>query len=91
MQPLPHPQPKVNLNGSSKGALVEQRLRALTALDQLRVALNDMAPHGRDYQRNDPEDFARDRDLHRARYNYVDTLYASIEAEAHFIDRQGRK
>lgn len=41
--------PTVNINGSSAQGLLDQLLRALDAADDLKWALLNAAPHGRDY------------------------------------------
>lgn len=45
MNTLPH----VNINGTSRRALIDQRTEALSALLRAEQALQRMAPHPRDY------------------------------------------
>jgi len=42
--------PLVNLNGTSKDALLGQYMAVLQALDSLQTALGEAMPNGRDYQ-----------------------------------------
>ena len=80
--------PKVNINGSSCRELVNQRLEVLRLLDSTAVALAKIAPHGRDYQLNDVQDFGNDRITHSLRMKAIGDLYKAIEAEAFFIQNQ---
>ena len=82
--------PKVNINGSSARELVNQRLEVLRLLDSTAVALAKIAPHGRDYQTNDPQDYSNDRVTHSLRAKAIGDLYKAIEAEALAIQAQER-
>lgn len=80
--------PKVNINGSSARELVNDRLEVLRLLDQTAVALAKIAPHGRDYQLNDLQDYGNDRITHSLRAKAIGDLYKAIEVEALYIQNQ---
>lgn len=42
--------PRVNLNGTSRAALIEQATAVIEAATALEKALAEASPHGRDYQ-----------------------------------------
>ncbi|QXV74148.1 hypothetical protein [Rhizobium phage RHEph12] len=75
--------PIVNISGTSREALVEARVEALTALRAAYEAVRQLAPHGRDYPNGG---FADDRDLHHERCADLHNLIEEIEAEAFAIN-----
>lgn len=77
--------PTVSLNGSTAQELLQQQLDVLKAVDALRDAMRQAAPHGRDYQyaperwndaRNDFNDTAEALDLIKVRARYIATHLA---------------
>lgn len=82
--------PIVNLNGSDPETMVVDILRAL---DNLRLALDAVeqtAPHPRDWQtsKDGEEQFARARDQHLARTQALRDTLAELEAIALSIQAQ---
>lgn len=73
--------PIVTLNGTSRQALVEQRISAMRAVRSVMERLGEMAPHGRDYI-GESERYNEDRTIHRARIAVLDSLHNEIEEEA---------
>lgn len=81
--------PTINLNGSDRDYLVNQRLAALDHLNDAIETLARVVPHGRDY----PTDYERcleDRETHFARIQALRAIYETIYAEAIAIKGQGR-
>jgi hypothetical protein len=79
--------PTINLNGSSREYLVEQRRAAMDILEDAIVVLARVSPHGRDY----PSDYERcldDRQTHFARIQALRALQEAICAEAIAIQQQ---
>lgn len=76
--------PVININGTSREALIEARL---VVLRSLRAAYDDMraklAPHGRDYPNStyNNDSISADRALHVGRCADLHALIAEIEAE----------
>jgi hypothetical protein len=79
--------PTINLNGSDRAYLVEQRCAAMDHLQDAIEALARVTPHGRDY----PTDYDRcldDRETHFARIQAIKSLREAICAEAVAIQQQ---
>lgn len=74
-------QPIVNLNGTDRESLIDQRLVAMNALQAAMKALQGTAPHGRDYIGH-PDAFARDRAIYQARFASLDALRNELSDEA---------
>jgi hypothetical protein len=74
--------PVVNLNGSSREALVEQRLDIQRALIETLAALQRAWPHGRDYQTVGRDRLVRADAVFQARRDALVALLDEIEAEA---------
>ena len=79
MRPLVLPQ--VNLNGTSREALVEQQLDVMHAIRALKAAMNEAAPNGRDYQFR-PAEFSPARDAWDERMKLIHDMGNEIEAHA---------
>jgi hypothetical protein len=79
-------QPVVNLNGTSREALIGQRLTLREALRQATKALSDMAPHLRDY--NEVIDWQRDRAVYTERFKVLDRLYNELSDEISILMEQ---
>ena len=73
--------PIVNINGTSREELIEQRIDARRAVTDLISALRHTVPHGRDYIGNQ-EAFDRDRAICRERFAALYTLYNTLLDEA---------
>jgi len=73
--------PIVNINGTSREELIEQRIDARRAVTALMETLQHMAPNGRDYIGNQ-EAFDRDRAIYRERFAALDALYNTLLDEA---------
>jgi hypothetical protein len=81
--------PIIHLNGTSKGALLDQRCEVLAALRKAQEALAEMAPNGRDYY-PEPGRFEKAVAQHTARAERLRELYRDLEAEAEQIaDMEG--
>lgn len=86
-----HPEivmPVLNLNGTSKHALLELQLEALSALHKARSAMAMAAPHGRDYQTAPEGTWLAAVRQHRARMELVMKLENEITAIAEAISDQ---
>jgi hypothetical protein len=79
MNPLTLPQ--VNLNGTSREALVEQQCDVMRALDKLYEAMQEAAPNGRDYQLR-PTEFNPAREAWHERMKLIRDMHNEIEAHA---------
>jgi hypothetical protein len=57
-----YPLPTVHLNGTSKSMLLEDNVKILSAIADLKEAINTCEFHGRDYyvQDSDPNSYAKD-------------------------------
>ena len=71
--------PIVNLNGTSRPALIGQCLAAVRGLQVAFHAICDAAPHGRDYP-GDAERFRRATELHNARLKAIEAMIAEYTA-----------
>ena len=77
--------PIVNLNGTSSHELLDQHLKVLRALRAARDAINEAAPHGRDYQLNEPRAHNLALADHYGRRVMLDKIIAEYNALAeHF-------
>ena len=73
--------PQVNLNGTSREALVEQQCDVMRALDKLYEAMQEAAPNGRDYQLR-PAEFNPAQDAWHERMKVIHAMHKEIEAHA---------
>lgn len=73
--------PFVNINGTERVALVQQRKDALDAILRAMEALEKSIPHGRDYIGN-PARYDHDRGVYRRRFAALDELYNDLMDEA---------
>jgi hypothetical protein len=73
--------PIVNLNGTSRDDLIEQRMLAREAIRQAMEALQQTEPNGRDYIGH-KEAYERDLAIYRQRLAMLDKLYNELELEA---------
>lgn len=64
--------PTVNLNGTSKDALIEQQKAIMAASENLIAVLRQASPHGRDYQISKPGDFEK------ARVEWTEMMMAAV-------------
>lgn len=74
--------PVVNNNGTTKMQLVEQRLTVVNAIEAAMKALQEMKPHGRDYQTAPEGRYEEDRTIWNNRFATLDTLRNSLQDEA---------
>lgn len=82
--------PLVNLNGTSREALVQQQIKVLGCLTALSVALGEASPHGRDYQ-PDPSRFPEAVNQHAARVRDVNRMIDEVYHIATTLRTEGRK
>lgn len=68
--------PIVNNNGTSGHELLQQQINVLRTLRAARDAICDAAPHGRDFQLNQPHDYYTARSEHSDRVIRLDSLIA---------------
>lgn len=73
--------PTININGTSRRGLMEQRLEAIHAIDAAIAALKYSLPHGRDYI-GDETTYQKDRRIHDERIKGMLNLKATLQAEA---------
>lgn len=76
--------PTVNINGTSRDELVDQRRAVADALRDVVETMGHMVPNGRDYP-GDYDRLQRDREIHFARMNQINKLYLDIIEEASAI------
>jgi len=79
--------PTVHRNGTSRDALLEQRIDLADALRDSLRALREAEPNGRDYP-GDPARLAAAIQRHRGRHDALQALLAEVEAEAEEISAQ---
>jgi hypothetical protein len=82
------PLPRVNLNGTSRNALIQQRREVCDALNSALEALERAAPHGRDYQTAPDGALETARHQHEARCTQLAELRRQITQEAIEIKKQ---
>lgn len=82
--------PTVHLNGSSRDDLVGQCREVYRAITQAMEALNQAAPHARDYYvQDDPEAFEKARRQHEARAQKLIEVMDEYAILAYEIQDQG--
>jgi len=76
--------PVVNINGTSKDALINARLDARLAIKEAMEKLYETKPHGRDYQtlRDSKERYNTDLEIYAARFHSLEKLYNELLEEA---------
>ena len=74
--------PQVNINGSSRRALVEARMIAIEAVRAAMQALGECSPNGRDYQTAPKGEFEIARKVYCERFAFLDRLANELEEEA---------
>jgi hypothetical protein len=84
----PNPIPRVNLNGSARRSLIEQRRKVCDALNDALQALGEAAPHGRDYQTAAAGSYELARALYEKRHSQLSDMRADIMNEAIAIQSQ---
>lgn len=72
--------PAAHLGGTSKDALLRQRMDAYSALDTALHALETMAPHARDYTPTDGR-LQNAQRIHQERWNSVFRIMSAIAGE----------
>jgi hypothetical protein len=80
--------PQVNLNGTSREALVQQQVAVLDALAQAVMAMSLATPHGRDYQTMPAGSYEAAREQHADRSKRLWALNAEITELALAIQAQ---
>lgn len=76
--------PMININGTSREDLAEQRINARNAIGKAMQAFGELRPHGRDYQ-GFPEQYQSDLAIHQNRMKMLNKLYNDLELEAEEI------
>lgn len=74
--------PQVNINGTSKDALLKQSMKAYHAVTAAVEALCEGAPHGRDYQTLPAGSYEQARAEHYLRLSKLESVKAELEAFA---------
>jgi len=77
--------PTINLNGTSREALLEQKTDLLHALREAQAALRRATPNGRDYQLADPSWFERALERHTRQCRVLAKLVEEVMDEAEAI------
>ena len=80
--------PLVNLNGTSKQALLEGYQEAWEKLDEAFVAMQKIEPHGRDYQTTTAIVFERAKAQHIMRLQMLTAVQREIEMLMEEVDKQ---
>lgn len=73
--------PQINLNGTARAALVEQQVAVLRAFEDLREAMAEAAPNGRDYQHR-PTEYGPAREAWMERLQMIVAMRQEIEQHA---------
>jgi len=76
--------PTVNMNGTARESLVDQRREVMDALRPAMDKLRETAPHGRDYV-GSPAQYDMDRATYLARYETLLKLFHDLQEEALLI------
>ncbi len=71
--------PIANLNGATVDSLLDQQSAVCTALDALRKALSEAAPHGRDFQTILPVYYEKAREDHLKEVDMLNVMCARHE------------
>jgi len=74
--------PVVNLNGTSRHALLEARMIAIEAIRAAMQALGECSPNGRDYQTAPKGEFEIARKAYMERFAFLDRMINELEDEA---------
>lgn len=83
--------PRINMNGTSRGALRKQYEDAYRAVQKAMGVVSESAPHARDYQTYQTVDFyVAARDQHRARISKLRDVLDELELILTDIDDWGR-
>ena len=85
-------QPVINNNGETKESHVEKRIDIRNAIMETMKRLQEIAPHGRDYQTlaDSQARYNTDLEIYRARFAMLDKLNNEILDEALAIQNQGK-
>lgn len=74
--------PVVNLNGTSRQALVGARVGAIEAIRAAMQALDECSPNGRDYQTAPKGELEIARKAYMERFAFLDRMINELEDEA---------
>ena len=74
--------PVVNINGTSREALVNARIAAIESLRSAMQALGECSPNGRDYQTAPKGEYEIARKRYMERFAFLDRLANELEDEA---------
>lgn len=74
--------PVVNLNGTSRHALLEARMVAIEAVRVAMQALGECSPNGRDYQTAPKGEYEIARKAYMERFSFLDRMINELEDEA---------
>lgn len=77
--------PTIHLNGTSVTSLREQTVQVLHSLHAARQALENAAPHGRDYYPQGPDAIKEALEEHQSRIDRIASIQAEMEAILHYI------
>jgi len=77
--------PVVNLNGTSRQALVDARVGAIEAIRAAMQALGECSPNGRDYQTAPKGEYEIARKRYMERFAFLDRMANELEDEAIYI------
>ena len=74
--------PVVNINGTSREALVNARIAAIESLRSAMQALGECSPNGRDYQTAPNGEYEIARKRYMERFAFLDRMINELEDEA---------
>lgn len=80
--------PQININGTAAGALMQECMDALAAVDTALTYVGKMTVHGRDYQTLPPGSFAIAEREHASRLARLLTVKDELNAIAENIQQQ---
>ena len=82
--------PTVHLNGTSRESLLDDLMKASSALEEAYQALKRTAPNGRDYYPQGPDAVYLAEGEHRSRLERLDSVKGEVDQLAVAVDRAGR-
>lgn len=80
--------PVVNMNGTSREELIEQRRHQLDWLRAALGAFRNAVPHARDWQTDPQRGYTKAREIHARRVTLLNKIKNEIEEEAFLLSKE---
>ena len=81
--------PRVSLSGTPINTLIDSRANAMNAIRDAMKALEETAPHARDFQHDRTgQEYTAARDVYVRRFAMLDKLWNELDEETQAIDNQ---